>query len=355
VSFIEVSRTHPGNSTPSVAALDLEIVDGELLTLVGPSGCGKTTSLRMVAGLEPVDSGRIEIGDRDVTRVRPQERDVALVFQSYAIYPHMSVAENIGFPLKMQGLPKREIADRVRRAAEMLELGDYLERKPKALSGGERQRVAMGRAVVREPKVFLMDEPLSNLDAKLRVQTRTQILELQRRLGVTTIYVTHDQAEALMLGDRVAVMNKGRLQQVGKPQELYERPANVFVASFIGSPAMNLFESPVADGAVRLAGRTLRVPPHAGPRVVLGVRPEDVRLAGENGHAFRVELIEFVGTDAYLHGELDGVGRLVARVDPREAPAEGSTVRVELEHDRMHVFAHDSGDRLESSPTPPGS
>jgi multiple sugar transport system ATP-binding protein len=325
VTFSSVSRTYPGNAMPSVADLDLQIGDGELITLVGPSGCGKTTSLRMVAGLEPVDSGRIHIGERDVTNVRPQHRDVALVFQNYALYPHMTVAENIGFPLRMQRLPKREIGRRVQRAAAMLGLERYLERKPQALSGGERQRVAMGRAVVREPKVFLMDEPLSNLDAKLRVQTRTQILELQRQLGTTTIYVTHDQAEALTLGDRVAVLDKGKLQQVGTPQELYDRPANTVVAGFIGSPGMNLFEE---DGKI------------------VGIRPEDVRLtSGDGDHRLAVEVVEFVGTDAYVHGQADGLGRVVARVDPRNAPAEGTSVEIAVPPDRLHVFDAETGAR----------
>ena len=254
VRYDRATRVYDRRSAPAVDALDLEIEDGELLVLVGPSGCGKSTSLRMVAGLEQVDEGSISIGDRDVTNVPPKERDVAMVFQNYALYPHMTVADNMSFALKMGRLPKREIKARVEEAAQILELEEYLDRKPRALSGGQRQRVAMGRAIVRKPQVFLMDEPLSNLDARLRVQTRTQIAALQRRLGVTTVYVTHDQVEAMTMGDRVAVLDKGRLQQVDTPNSLYARPENVFVAGFIGSPAMNLREVPVVDGEAEFAG-----------------------------------------------------------------------------------------------------
>ena len=238
VTFENATRIYPGNDRPSVDALNLEIADGEFLVLVGPSGCGKSTSLRMLAGLEDVNAGRILIGDRDVTDVQPKDRDIAMVFQNYALYPHMTVHDNMGFALKIAGTPKAEIDKRVREAAKILGLTEYLDRKPKALSGGQRQRVAMGRAIVRKPKVFLMDEPLSNLDAKLRVQTRTQIASLQRSLGVTTVYVTHDQTEALTMGDRIAVLKDGVLQQVGTPREMYDHPANDFVAGFIGSPAM---------------------------------------------------------------------------------------------------------------------
>ena len=240
VTFRSASRQYPGSPRPAVDSLDLEIADGEFLVLVGPSGCGKSTSLRMLAGLEELSHGSILIGDRDVTDVDPKDRDIAMVFQNYALYPHMTVADNMGFALKIAGVPADERRRRVEDAAKLLDLTEYLDRKPKALSGGQRQRVAMGRAIVRDPQVFLMDEPLSNLDAKLRVQTRTQIASLQRRMGVTTIYVTHDQTEALTMGDRIAVLNFGVLQQVGTPRELYEHPDNVFVAGFIGSPAMNL-------------------------------------------------------------------------------------------------------------------
>src|SRR5690625_1876580 len=252
VTYDHATRTYPGTERPAVDALNLEIDDGEFLVLVGPSGCGKSTSLRMLAGLEDVNSGRILIGDRDVTDVQPKDRDIAMVFQNYALYPHMSVADNMGFALKIAGTPKAEIRQRVEDAAKILDLSEYLDRKPKALPGGQRQRVAMGRAIVRNLQVFLMDEPLSNLDAKLRVSTRTQIASLQRRLGVTTVYVTHDQTEALTMGDRIAVLDHGILQQVGTPREMYGTPANVFVAGFIGSPAMNLGTFSVSDGKANL-------------------------------------------------------------------------------------------------------
>src|SRR5665213_3936468 len=250
VKFDNASRTYPGNDKPSIDKLDIDIADGEFLVLVGPSGCGKSTSLRMLAGLEEVNDGNIFIGERNVTDVPPKDRDIAMVFQNYALYPHMTVAENMGFALKIAGVNKDERATRVLEAAKLLDLEPYLGRKPKALSGGQRQRVAMGRAIVRSPQVFLMDEPLSNLDAKLRVATRTQIAALQRRLATTTVYVTHDQVEAMTMGDRVAVLKDGLLQQVGTPRELYDAPQHVFVAGFIGSPAMNVVELPlVADGA----------------------------------------------------------------------------------------------------------
>src|SRR6266581_636621 len=262
VKFVSASRVYAKDALPAVAALDLTISDGEFMVLVGPSGSGKTTALRMLAGLEPIDRGHVEIADRDVTNVPPKDRDIAMVFQNYALYPQKTVAENMGFALKMQGVHKDERARRVQEAAKLLDLDDkLLDRKPKALSGGQRQRVAMGRAIVREPKVCLMDEPLSNLDAKLRVQTRSQIAELQRRREITTVYVTHDQVEAMTMGHRVAVLNQGRLQQCATPRELYDNPVNQFVAGFIGSPAMNLQTVPVADGGVRLGGTVLPLPP----------------------------------------------------------------------------------------------
>ena len=248
VSFREAARIYPGADHPAVNHLNLEIGDGEFMVLVGPSGCGKSTSLRMLAGLEEVNSGSVWIGDRDVTDLPPKDRDIAMVFQNYALYPHMTVADNMGFALKMQGVAKDERDRRVQEAATLLGLTELLARKPKNLSGGQRQRVAMGRAIVRNPQVFLMDEPLSNLDAKLRVQTRTQIAALQSRLGVTTVYVTHDQVEAMTMGDRVAVMKDGLLQQVDNPLVLYDRPANLFVSGFIGSPAMNLIKADIVDG-----------------------------------------------------------------------------------------------------------
>jgi multiple sugar transport system ATP-binding protein len=276
VSFKNATRIYPGGTKPAVDKLNLEVKDGELLVLVGPSGCGKSTSLRMLAGLEEVNEGGIYIGDREVTDVPPKDRDIAMVFQNYALYPHMTVAENMGFALKIAGVNKDERAERVLQAAKLLDLEPYLNRKPKALSGGQRQRVAMGRAIVRQPQVFLMDEPLSNLDAKLRVQTRTQIASLQRRLGVTTVYVTHDQVEAMTMGDRVAVLKDGLLQQVDTPRNLYDRPQNVFVAGFIGSPAMNLVQLPIIDGGVQFGDAVLPIAREilakaTGSRVTVGV------------------------------------------------------------------------------------
>src|SRR5690348_6474153 len=291
VSFKSATRIYPGSEKPAVDKLNLEIEDGEFMVLVGPSGCGKSTSLRMLAGLEEVNEGSIYIGERDVTHKPPKDRDIAMVFQNYALYPHMSVADNMGFALKMQGVSKEDRAKRVQEAAKLLGLEEYLDRKPKALSGGQRQRVAMGRAIVRNPQVFLMDEPLSNLDAKLRVQTRTQIAELQQRLGVTTVYVTHDQVEAMTMGNRVAVLSGGKLQQCATPRELYDNPVNQFVAGFIGSPAMNLRTVPLADGGVRLANKVLPLPTsvrtearEAGlHELVLGIRPEHLHLADGSG------------------------------------------------------------------------
>src|SRR5690348_1274029 len=283
VKFDNASRIYPGNDKPSVDKLNIDIEDGEFLVFVGPSGCGKSTSLRMLAGLEEVNEGDIYIGDRNVTDLSPKDRDVAMVFQNYALYPHMSVADNMGFALKIAGINKSEISKRVQEAAKILDLEEYLDRKPKALSGGQRQRVAMGRAIVRQPQVFLMDEPLSNLDAKLRVQTRTQIASLQRRLGVTTVYVTHDQVEAMTMGDRVAVLKDGLLMQCDTPRHMYDHPNNVFVAGFIGSPAMNLLRLPVADGGVKLGDAVYPVERSVlsgtGDHVTVGVRPEDLRLS----------------------------------------------------------------------------
>ena len=315
VTFDHATRVYPGTERPAVDALNLEVADGEFLVLVGPSGCGKSTSLRMLAGLEDVNSGRILIGDRDVTDVQPKDRDIAMVFQNYALYPHMSVADNMGFALKIAGTPKAKIREKVEEAAKILDLSEYLDRKPKALSGGQRQRVAMGRAIVRDPQVFLMDEPLSNLDAKLRVQTRTQIASLQRRLGVTTVYVTHDQTEALTMGDRICVLKLGVLQQVGTPREMYDTPANVFVAGFIGSPAMNLGTFSVKDGNATLGDAQIpltRTTQEAiteadKGEITLGFRPEalDVVSEGTDGSfAIDVNLVEELGSDAFVYGEL---------------------------------------------------
>jgi multiple sugar transport system ATP-binding protein len=358
VTFDKATRIYDGGTRPAVADLDLEIGDGEFLVLVGPSGCGKSTSLRMLAGLEPVNGGRILIGDRDVTDVDPAERDIAMVFQTYALYPHMTVAENMGFALKIASKPKEEIRTRVEEAAKILDLTDYLDRKPKALSGGQRQRVAMGRAIVRSPQVFCMDEPLSNLDAKLRVATRTQIASLQRRLGVTTVYVTHDQVEAMTMGDRVAVLKDGILQQVDKPRAMYDRPANRFVAGFIGSPAMNLIDLDVQGDDVRFGSWTMPLPRAAkdalsSKDVTVGVRPEDLTLVGDGaGIPVVVEVVEELGSDAYLHGSIQGTGGtadqpslIVARVNPRNPPEKGSTINL-APAQNLHFFDGASGLRV---------
>ncbi len=355
VTFDQATRVYPGTERPAVDKLDIEIADGEFLVLVGPSGCGKSTSLRMLAGLEDVNAGRILIGDRDVTDVPPKDRDIAMVFQNYALYPHMSVADNMGFALKIAGVSKEERAERVREAARLLDLEDFLDRKPKALSGGQRQRVAMGRAIVRNPQVFLMDEPLSNLDAKLRVQTRTQIASLTRRLGVTTVYVTHDQVEAMTMGDRVAVLKDGLLQQVDSPRNLYDRPKNVFVAGFIGSPAMNLLELPVTDDGVVFGGITY--PVHrdilssaGGSTVTLGVRPEDLVISADGeGLQVAVDVVEELGADAYIYGHTTLDGRdydMVVRVDGRRPPMKGDTVHVRPEQGHVHLFDTTNGLRL---------
>ncbi|WP_408919178.1 ABC transporter ATP-binding protein [Corynebacterium tuberculostearicum] len=294
VTFEKVNITYPGASAPTVKDLDLEIADGEFLVLVGPSGCGKSTTLRALAGLEPTSSGRITIDGKDVTNLEPGDRDIAMVFQNYALYPHLTVEQNMGFALKLAKLPKAEIKAKVHAAAETLGLTEYLKRKPKDLSGGQRQRVAMGRAIVREPKAFLMDEPLSNLDAKLRVQTRAELASLQQRLGTTTVYVTHDQVEAMTMGDRVAVFKDGELQQVAPPRELYDAPANEFVAGFIGSPAMNIFD-------------------YNGGRV--GVRPEKMFInKGPVGFQGVVDIVEELGAESYVYVTV-GENRFVARAE----------------------------------------
>ncbi|AWB88421.1 ABC transporter ATP-binding protein [Salinibacterium hongtaonis] len=354
VTFDKATRLYPGSTRPAVDQIDLEVADGEFLVLVGPSGCGKSTTLRMLAGLEEVNDGRIFIGDRDVTDVPPKDRDIAMVFQNYALYPHMTVAENMGFALKIAGIGKEERAKRVLEAAKLLDLEPYLARKPKALSGGQRQRVAMGRAIVRSPQVFLMDEPLSNLDAKLRVQTRTQIASLTRRLGVTTVYVTHDQTEALTMGDRIAVLKDGVLQQVGTPRELYAEPKNVFVAGFIGSPAMNLFDADVVDGGLKFGTAVAPVDRDtlagAASKVTIGVRPEDVRVSNTGeGLPVEVDIVEELGADGYLYGhtEIDGNRvDIVARVDGRSHPNSGDRVFILPSPDHIHVFNTESGERL---------
>ncbi|GAA1913144.1 ABC transporter ATP-binding protein [Nocardioides hwasunensis] len=358
VSFVGAGRRYPGAQRPAVDALDLTIEDGEFMVLVGPSGCGKSTSLRMLAGLEDCDEGSIHIGERDVTREVPKDRDIAMVFQNYALYPHMSVADNMGFALKVGGMGKEERAARVKEAARLLDLEDYLERKPKALSGGQRQRVAMGRAIVRRPEVFLMDEPLSNLDAKLRVSTRTQIAALQQRLGVTTVYVTHDQVEAMTMGDRVAVMKDGVLQQVDTPLALYDRPANLFVASFIGSPAMNLLPARVGEGKAWIGEHGVALRHEAAARasgeVTLGVRPHAWHLgaAGEEGFAATVTVIEELGADAFLYATPDDPAladvatQAIVRLDGRPQLQKGERVRLVIDPAAVHVFDTASGARL---------
>jgi len=353
VTYDKASRVYPGSEKPAVDALDLHIEDGEFLVLVGPSGCGKSTSLRMLAGLEDVNSGKILIGDRDVTDVQPKDRDIAMVFQNYALYPHMTVADNMGFALKIAGRKKDDIRTRVVEAAKILDLEDYLDRKPKALSGGQRQRVAMGRAIVRSPQVFLMDEPLSNLDAKLRVQTRTQIAQLQRRLGTTTVYVTHDQVEAMTMGDRVAVLKDGDLMQCDTPRRMYDHPNNVFVAGFIGSPAMNLLDLKVVDGGVQFGDDVHPVEREvlgkaAAERVTVGVRPEDFDVA-DKGIEVEVDVVEELGADAYIYGTTDVDGeehQIIVRVDGRRPPEKGAKVHLRPKQGHTHLFDTGDGHRL---------
>ncbi|HVK22884.1 MAG TPA: sn-glycerol-3-phosphate ABC transporter ATP-binding protein UgpC [Actinokineospora sp.] len=327
VTYDATSRIYAGNPQPAVDRLDLAVEDGEFLVLVGPSGCGKSTTLRMLAGLESVDGGSIRIGDRDVTHLPPKDRDIAMVFQNYALYPHMTVADNIGFHLKISKMGKEERVKRVKEAAELLDLTQYLDRKPAKLSGGQRQRVAMGRAIVRRPQVFCMDEPLSNLDAKLRVQTRTQIASLQRRLGVTTIYVTHDQVEAMTMGDRVAVLKDGILQQCDTPIGLFARPANLFVAGFIGSPAMNLIPTRVVGEQASIGGRPIPLTPHqraalSSDKLVVGIRPEGWAIVPE-GISATVDVVEELGSDQYLY-----CSSATTRIDPTVSSATHSiTIR----------------------------
>jgi multiple sugar transport system ATP-binding protein len=358
VTFREASRIYPGNDSPAVNLLDLEVGDGEFLVLVGPSGCGKSTTLRMLAGLEDVDHGSIYIDDREVTHLPPKARDIAMVFQNYALYPHMSVYDNMAFALKLRHTPKAEIERRVQDAAKLLQLEEFLKRKPKALSGGQRQRVAMGRAIVREPQVFLMDEPLSNLDAKLRVQTRSQIATLQAKLGTTTVYVTHDQIEAMTMGHRVAVMLDGVMQQVETPRVLYDTPGNVFVAGFIGSPAMNIRTVPLTEtGAafgemlLPLTREQVAAAREGGDGTVsIGFRPEDTRLVSpsEGGLPILVELVEDLGSHAnvYGHAQMDGeLERFVATIDRKDMPTLGDTVFFKPGHEH-HAFHSVSGQRL---------
>jgi multiple sugar transport system ATP-binding protein len=389
VTFDRVAKVYQ-DGTRAVSGLDLQITDGEFMVLVGPSGCGKTTALRMLAGLEDISEGVIRIGDRAVNHVPSRDRDIAMVFQSYALYPHLSVYENIAFGLRVKRVPKEEIDRRVREAARILDLGPFLKRKPRALSGGQRQRVAMGRAIVRQPQAFLMDEPLSNLDAKLRVQMRAEIARLQQDLGVTTIYVTHDQVEAMTMGNRVAVMRKGELQQVAAPQELYDRPVNLFVGGFIGSPAMNIVEAELASQnggfavkagseSIALDEETLGQRPalkgFAGRRVILGIRPEDledVQLlpdtpAGHRLHG-QVELTEALGSELMVHFSVDAqpaltedvkelaadVGddrvpdakphaTMVGRFGARSRARTGETIEVAVDTRALHFFDPETG------------
>jgi multiple sugar transport system ATP-binding protein len=393
ITLTDVSKIYD-DGTRAVSNLNLDVQDGELVVFVGPSGCGKSTALRMIAGLEEISEGEIKIGDRIVNNLRPRDRDVAMVFQNYALYPHMTVAENIGFALRMRKVPKDEARRRIEETAKILGLQEHLRRKPRQLSGGQRQRVAMGRAIVREPHVFLMDEPLSNLDAKLRVQMRAEISRIQRQLHVTTVYVTHDQVEAMTMGDRVAVLRRGLLQQFEAPQRLYERPANLFVASFIGSPAMNMLEGTLernGDGIVcRIGSASFALPPEAlkerpalaenlGKPIAVGIRPEALEEpGGRNGDAGtlrgRVQGIEALGSEllayvdieatpvlvedvlegivdmeaaediAELKGGADGVrATVVARLDPSASVHPDDTLELAVDLRRLHFFDLDSG------------
>ena len=372
VEFAGVTKDF-GDGVRAVDNLDLAIDDGEFTVLVGPSGCGKTTALRMTAGLEAISAGTISIDGRVVNDVPSAKRDIAMVFQNYALYPHMSVFENMAFGLQQRRMPKREVEHRVREIAQLLELEPYLSRKPRALSGGQRQRVAMGRAIVRRPSVFLMDEPLSNLDAKLRVQMRAEIRTLQRELGVTTVYVTHDQVEAMTMGDRVAVMRKGVLQQVAAPHELYRQPANIFVAGFIGSPAMNLLQGSIDGRAIIVGGWTVGASTRLGGRVAVGVRPEDIQLGGSEGMRARVVHVEDLGAEVIAHLESDaepvatdevreivadsddvslqhlaaesqrGRARIVARLSSATRIGVGEDVRVTFDAAKLHLFDLQTG------------
>jgi multiple sugar transport system ATP-binding protein len=329
VRFENATRMYAGNDTPAVDNLNLEIGDGELLVLVGPSGSGKSTALRMLAGLEPLDGGHIFIGDRDVSNVRPRDRDIAMVFQNYALYPQLTVAENMGFALKQQGMPKDQRIARVREVAAILDLVPYLDRKPKNLSGGQRQRVAMGRAIVRQPAVYLMDEPLSNLDAKLRVQTRTELAEIQARLAVTTVYVTHDQVEAMTMGHRVAVLKDGILQQCAPPSDLYHQPSNLFVAGFIGSPAMNQVAlgsgRPLHLGSTAVAfdaAGDVAVQAAASDVITIGFRPEAIQV-GDGPLRAHIRTVEDLGSEVFVHVAVEHQGSTVALVSKMAAPFVG--------------------------------
>ena len=361
VTLDRLRKVYP-NGYVGVDEATFDIGDGELLVLVGPSGCGKSTLLRMIAGLETITSGELRIGDRVVNDMAPKDRDIAMVFQSYALYPHMTVAENLGFGLKLRGAPKDEVARRVRESAQMLELESLLDRKPAALSGGQRQRVALGRALVRQPQVFLLDEPLSNLDAKLRASTRVEIARLHRKLGTTMIYVTHDQVEAMTLGQRIVVLDKGRIQQIDTPMALYNRPANLFVATFLGSPKMNVLWGEVVGNGDALSLRIAenvelplhpepelreRVRTYIGRQLTVGLRPEDLTLAAPGpGHLqAKVETVEPVGNEAFLNLGCGGC-ELVLRLPPRSLPNAGDTVYLGHHPEHMHYFDSESGRSL---------
>ncbi len=371
VRFEHVYKRY-GENPPVITDLNLHIEDHEFLVLVGPSGCGKSTALRMIAGLEEISEGTLYIGERVVNDVAPKDRDIAMVFQNYALYPHMSVFDNMAFSLKLRGTPKEEVAAKVNRAADMLGIKDYLPRKPKALSGGQRQRVALGRALVREPQVFLLDEPLSNLDAKLRVATRTEIARLHQTTKTTFVYVTHDQVEAMTMGDRIAVLNAGLIQQLGSPQELYDRPANLFVAGFIGSPAMDFFDGMVkrtADGAtLTIGGRTVTLTGQSAAsasnaafsgerKVIAGVRPEDFRLGADsepNSLIGTVDVVEHLGNEQLIYMQSEGVYTseqsevkgLTARIAPDVVVQHGEKVAVVVDAARVHLFDADTTKRL---------
>jgi len=372
IEFDHVSKRFP-DGTVAVDDIELTVNDGEFMIFVGPSGCGKTTALRMVAGLEEITSGEIRIGGRVVNDLEPPDRDIAMVFQNYALYPHMSVEDNISFPLRMQRINKTEMKTRAREVADLLGIGDLLRRKPRELSGGQRQRVAMGRAIIRHPQAFLMDEPLSNLDAKLRVQMRAELVKLHRRLGVTTIYVTHDQTEAMTLGQRVAVLSRGVIQQVDEPQGLYRRPANTFVASFIGSPPMNFVRGRLSGDGVELGPYRIELPAalggkiraDAGPDVIVGLRPEefeDVRVDGAGAATVMpalVEITEQLGPETYAYFRVEGLevveigdrpvelaGALSARLDPRTRAAAGERLNLAVAADGLHLFDPETGQSL---------
>ncbi|MGK2887448.1 MAG: ABC transporter ATP-binding protein [Rhodococcus sp. (in: high G+C Gram-positive bacteria)] len=363
ITYKKASCVYEGADKLAVDSLDLDIQDGEFVVLVGPSGSGKSTALRMLAGLEDIDGGAIEIGGKNMVGVPSKDRDIAMVFQNYALYPNKTVGENMGFALKMRGVSTEERKKKVAQAAEILDLTEFLDRKPGKLSGGQRQRVAMGRAIVREPQVFCMDEPLSNLDAKLRVQTRTQIAALQRRLGTTTVYVTHDQVEAMTMGDRVAVLRGGKLQQFASPTELYDNPVNAFVAGFIGSPAMNLMTVPIASGGVQIGDSLLPLEREAMAKlasagldtVTIGLRPEQLGIEHGAGFAAQVDLIEELGSESYVYAHLDdpkvkgldgGPVALVARSAVRAPARIGESISLTKLDGPVHLFHPESGDRI---------